>query len=45
MSHEDVVMANPEEILAFWLDEIGPQGWYVGSDDLDQTIRVTVQPL
>lgn len=32
-------MANPEEILAFWLDEIGPQGWYVGSDDLDQTIR------
>lgn len=32
-------MANPEEILAFWLDEIGPQGWYVGSDDLDQKIR------
>lgn len=32
-------MANPEEVLAFWLDEIGPKGWYVGSDDLDQMIR------
>lgn len=32
-------MANPEEILAFWLDEIGPKGWYVASDELDQTIR------
>ena len=32
-------MANPDEILAFWLDEIGPKGWYEASDALDETIR------
>lgn len=32
-------MATPEEILAFWLDEVGEQGWYVQDDALDQTIR------
>jgi uncharacterized protein (DUF924 family) len=33
------VMVDPEEILTFWLDEVGPEGWYAGGDDLDQTIR------
>lgn len=32
-------MANPDDILAFWLDEVGPKGWYVGGADLDQEIR------
>jgi uncharacterized protein (DUF924 family) len=32
-------MANPEEILAYWLDELGPQGWYRGGEALDQEIR------
>lgn len=32
-------IVNPEEILAFWLDEVGPQGWYSGGDELDRTIR------
>ncbi|MDP2518710.1 DUF924 family protein [Shimia thalassica] len=32
-------MAGPEDILAFWLDEVGPEGWYAIDDDLDQTIR------
>lgn len=32
-------MADPEDILAFWLDAVGPKGWYQGSDDLDQDIR------
>ena len=32
-------MADPEDILAFWLDEIGPEGWYRGSEKLDQNIR------
>ena len=32
-------MATPDEILAFWLDEVGPAGWYKQDDDLDQTIR------
>ena len=31
-------MAAPEKVLNFWLDEIGPQGWYAVSDDLDRTI-------
>lgn len=32
-------MANPEEVLEFWLDATGPQGWYAGGEDLDRTIR------
>jgi uncharacterized protein (DUF924 family) len=32
-------MIGPEEVLAFWLDDIGPSGWYAGGEDLDQTIR------
>ncbi|HHH89168.1 MAG TPA: DUF924 domain-containing protein [Aliiroseovarius sp.] len=32
-------MPNPEEVLAFWLDEVGTQGWYGGGEALDQTIR------
>lgn len=32
-------MANPEEILAFWLDEVGPIGWYAGGEELDKTVR------
>ncbi|QFT59683.1 hypothetical protein FIU94_12685 [Sulfitobacter sp. THAF37] len=32
-------MQGPEQILAFWLDEVGPQGWYEASDTLDDTIR------
>jgi uncharacterized protein (DUF924 family) len=32
-------MANPEDILAFWLDEVGPKGWYEVSPALDDTIR------
>ncbi len=32
-------MIAPEDVLSFWLDEIGPSGWYTSSDALDQTIR------
>jgi uncharacterized protein (DUF924 family) len=32
-------MFGPEEILSFWLDEVGPKGWYEASDTLDETIR------
>lgn len=27
------------EVLAFWLDEVGPEGWYNSTDALDETIR------
>lgn len=30
---------GPEQILDFWLDKIGPKGWYAVSDDLDAEIR------
>ncbi len=32
-------MASPEEILKFWLDETGPEGWYKGGAELDAIIR------
>lgn len=32
-------MVGPEEILGFWLDEIGPSGWYRQSAELDAEIR------
>lgn len=31
-------MVGPEDILSFWLDEIGPAGWYVQDDALDAEI-------
>ena len=32
-------MVGPEEVLSFWLDEVGPSGWYMVSEELDDTIR------
>jgi uncharacterized protein (DUF924 family) len=31
-------MTTPEDILGFWLDEVGPDGWYKQDDALDATI-------
>ena len=38
-------MAGPEQILQFWLDEVGPKGWYDVREDLDQTIRDRFLPM
>lgn len=32
-------MLSSEEILAFWLDEVGPKGWYMSNEALDTRIR------
>lgn len=32
-------MVAPEEVLSFWLDEVGEAGWYNPPDTLDQQIR------
>ncbi len=32
-------MVSPEDILSFWIDEVGPKGWYEQNDELDATIR------
>lgn len=32
-------MQTPETVLAYWLDEVGPEGWYAGGEALDADIR------
>lgn len=32
-------MISPEEVLGFWLDEVGPEGWFKADDALDTRIR------
>lgn len=32
-------MADPVEVLDFWLGEIGPKGWYAGGDVIDAAVR------
>jgi len=32
-------MRSPEEVLAYWLDELSPKDWYFGGEELDQQIR------
>ncbi|MGR3540654.1 MAG: DUF924 family protein [Hasllibacter sp.] len=33
------------EVLAFWLDEVGPDGWYAGGEALDARVRRRFQDL
>lgn len=28
-------MSDPIEVLQFWIEEIGPAGWYAGSEEID----------
>ena len=30
---------SSEDVLAFWLDEVGPKGWYEGGEALDEACR------
>ncbi|MBR9651819.1 DUF924 family protein [Thalassovita aquimarina] len=32
-------MVRAEEVLSFWLDEVGPSGWYATDEKIDNTIR------
>lgn len=32
-------MIGPEEVLGFWLDEVGPDGWFSADEALDAQIR------
>ncbi len=34
-----------EDVLGFWLDEVGEAGWYGGGANLDATIRARFEPL
>ena len=31
-------MIGPEDVLSFWLDEVGPDGWYTADESLDAKI-------
>ncbi len=32
-------MVTVEKVLAFWLDEVGPDGWYNGGEALDSQVK------
>lgn len=32
-------MSTPDEVLGYWLHEVGPEGWYAGGAELDAAIR------
>lgn len=32
-------METSQQVLAFWIDEVGPKGWYGGGSELDEAIR------
>jgi len=38
-------VTRPEDVLSFWLDEIGPAGWYDQSEALDADIRKRFEPV
>jgi uncharacterized protein (DUF924 family) len=33
------MMSDPVDVLDFWIGEVGPQGWYAGSAELDASIK------
>jgi uncharacterized protein (DUF924 family) len=42
MSHKKMTKdtaSTPDEVISFWLDEVGPSGWYVSNDAVDSDIR------
>ncbi|MBI1217427.1 MAG: DUF924 family protein [Rhodobacteraceae bacterium] len=38
-------MSDPEEVLDYWLGEVGPEGWYAGGTELDAEIRAQFEDL
>lgn len=38
-------MSTVDEVISFWVDEVGPQGWYAMDDALDARIRDRFEPL
>ena len=37
-------MADAREIISFWIDDVGPKGWYSGGAELDADIRSRFEP-
>jgi len=38
-------MTRVGEVLDYWLDEVGPKGWYAGGEELDADIARRFRPL
>jgi uncharacterized protein (DUF924 family) len=38
-------MQTAERVLHFWLEEIGPAGWYAGGAEIDAKVRARFEPL
>jgi len=38
-------MSDPVELLDFWLGEVGPDGWYIGGDEIDSTCRARFEDI
>jgi uncharacterized protein (DUF924 family) len=38
-------MSDPEQVLDYWLGDLGPEGWYAGGAALDTEIRARFEPL
>ncbi|MHC0052799.1 DUF924 family protein [Actibacterium sp. D379-3] len=38
-------MQTPQEVIDYWLSEVGPEGWYTGGDALDRQIRDRFEPM
>jgi uncharacterized protein (DUF924 family) len=41
----EYTMSTVDDVLSFWLEEVGPKGWYQPDPDLDATIRDRFQRL
>jgi uncharacterized protein (DUF924 family) len=40
---EGSTMVRPTEVIRFWIDEVGPTGWYKSDPEFDDTIREKFQ--
>lgn len=38
-------MPDSEEVIEFWVNEVGPEGWYAGGEALDEKVRSRFQAL
>ncbi len=34
-----MIATRPQDVLSFWLEEVGEDGWYAGGDELDAKVR------
>ena len=32
-------MTTPADVLGWWVEELGPEGWYAGGDEIDAEVR------